>query len=172
MYTRHATVDVGSQAPMFKARDIMGVEFNTAGFTGRSNLVIFFYRNSRCQTCRDELKDIAGKYDYITRQDTEVVAISTDGIDEAKNLAVDLKLHFRVISDPGAEIVKMYSMFDDNTDTAHPAVFMLDKNGVVRFKKIIHGLDDLLPANEIVNKLRGMGTLRTGNPFMSHRLRR
>jgi peroxiredoxin Q/BCP len=157
MYSVRGTVRAGSQAPPIKARDIRGVVFDMAGYAGRSNLVIFFYRNSRCHTCRDELKDMAGKYGHIARQDGEVVAISNDGFDEAKNLAVDLRLPFRVISDPGGEIIKSYGVYDKNTDTAYPTVFIVDKDAVVRFVRQVQGMDDLLPADEIVNKLRDLG---------------
>ncbi len=150
-------VNVNSNAPEFTARDVRGTEFNILTFRGRSNLVIFFYRNSRCQTCREELKKLADYYGYITQQDGEVVAISTDSIDEAKNLAVDLKLPYRVISDPEHRIADMYGVFDTSTDTDLPALFLVDKNGVVRYRKVLEGLDDIVPGNDVANRLRDMG---------------
>jgi thioredoxin-dependent peroxiredoxin len=169
MYRMRGKVDAGDRAPEFKARSVQGREIDNAAFTGRSNLVLFFYRNSRCQTCREELTDMAKKYDYIVQQDGEVFAISTDGIDVAKNMAIDLHLPFNVISDPNGDIIKKYGVYDNDMDTAYPAVFLIDKNGVVRHRKIISGLDDLVPADEIVNRLRGMGTPHGENVFQSFR---
>jgi peroxiredoxin Q/BCP len=168
MYRILGTVDVGSKAPGFRARDVQGREIITDTFMGRSNLVIFFYRNSQCQTCREELADLADKYPLISEQDSEVIAISTDGIDVAKNMAVDLQLPYPVISDPNADIIRLYGAYDDAVDTAYPAIFIIDKQGVVRYKKKIEGLNDLVPADEIVNRLLGMGAPYR-KPFQSSR---
>ena len=157
MYQMRKAVNVNANAPEFRAIDVRGSEFNMVTFRGRNNLVIFFYRNSRCQTCREELKNMADYYGYISQQDGEVVAISTDNLDEAKNLAVDLKLPFRVISDPEHRIADLYGVFDTTTDTAYPALFLVDKNGVVRYRKIIEGLDDLVSGSDVANRLRDMG---------------
>ena len=156
MYRMRNAVDVNSKAPAFKGMDIRGTEFNTATYTGRGNLVIFFYRNSRCQTCKEEMKNLADKYGYIAGQDGEVVVISTDGIDEVKNLAVDLQLPYKAISDPEHRIIDSYGIFDTNTATAQPALFLVDKSGIVRYRKIIDGLGDLVSGDEVVNRLRGM----------------
>lgn len=167
MYRMRGKVDVGDQAPEFKAKDVTYHEIDLAVYRGRNNLVLFFYRNSKCQTCREELTALGGKNDYIVQQDGDTIAISTDGFDEAKNMALDLHLPFHVVSDPDGNIIKKYGVYDNNTDTAYPALFLIDKNGVVRYRKIIEGLDDLVSGNEIVNKLRGMGTPHGEVPFRS-----
>jgi peroxiredoxin Q/BCP len=171
MYRILGNVDAGSQAPEFRARDMLGRMIDTADFAGRNNLVLFFYRGSQCQTCREELADLADKYRHIEDQDGEVIAISTDGIDVAKNMAVDLHLPFPVISDPDGDIIKLYGDYDDGTDTACPAVFLIDKNGVVRHRKIISGLDDLVPGDEVVNELLIMNRPPGHVPFESFRYR-
>jgi peroxiredoxin Q/BCP len=171
MYRILGNVDAGSQAPDFRARDVLGRDFNLADYRGRNNLVLFFYRNSQCQTCREELTDLADRYPLISRQDGEVLAISTDGIDVAKNMAVDLHLPYPVISDPDGNIIKLYGVYDSDMDTAYPAVLLIDKMGVVRFRKVIESLDDLVPATEVVNELKDMGAMHGKEPFMSSRFR-
>ncbi|HUL61491.1 MAG TPA: redoxin domain-containing protein, partial [Methanocella sp.] len=83
--------------------------------------------------------------------------------------AIDLRLPFRVISDPDCDVIKAYGVYDDSTDTADPTVFLIDKNGVVRFRKTIESLYDRVPADEIVNRLRDLGTPRGEKPFQSFR---
>ncbi|HEY3272512.1 MAG TPA: peroxiredoxin family protein [Methanocella sp.] len=171
MYRILGNVDAGSQAPDFRARDVLGRDFNLADYRGRNNLVLFFYRNSQCQTCREELTDLADRYPLISEQDGEVLAISTDGIDVAKNMAVDLHLPYPVISDPDGNIIKLYGVYDGDMDTAYPAVLLIDKMGVVRFRKVIESLEDLVPATEVVNKLKDMGAMHGKEPFKSSRFR-
>jgi peroxiredoxin len=153
-----ATVDAGSKAPGFRSRDVLGREINSEDLRGRTSQVLFFYRNSQCQTCREEMADLAEKYALISEHDGEVIAVSTDGIDPAKNLAVDLRLPYPVISDPDAGIIKLYGVYDDETATAYPAIFLVDRNGIVRYRKKIEGLDDLVPADDIVDRLLRMNS--------------
>lgn len=167
MYRILDNVYVGCQAPDFRARDVRGREISLAGYRGRNNLVLFFYRNSQCQTCREELSDLADKYTLISGQDGEVIAISNDGIDAAKNMAVDLHLPYPVISDPDGGIIRRYGAYDDDTGTAFPTMLLVDKNGVVRDRKKIEGLNDLAPAVEVVHKLKDMGILHGRAPSRS-----
>ncbi len=149
----------GSKAPMFSALDVRGDKFDTRTYIGRSNLVLFFYRGYWCATCREELIDLKAEYPGISRQDAEVVAISTDSVDEAKNLAVDLELPYKVISDPGHHIIDMYDVYDGDNDTAFITLFMVDKSGTVRHKRSIAGLEDVVRAKDIVDKLRHMSPI-------------
>jgi len=144
---------------MFTALDVRGDTFSTKSYPGRSNLVLLFYRGYWCATCREELLDLKDQYGRISQQDAEVVAISTDSIDEAKNMAVDLKLPYKVISDPDHRIIDMYDVYDSENDTAFITIFIIDKTGVVRFKRSIAGLEDVVRATDIVNKLKDTGTV-------------
>jgi thioredoxin-dependent peroxiredoxin len=146
----------GSMAPMFSALDVRGDTFDTREYLGKSILVLFFYRGHWCATCREELLDLKKEYPGIVAQYAEVAAISTDSVDEAKNMAVDLRLPYKVISDPDHRIVEMYDVYDRENDTAFITVFLVDKAGVVRYKRSIAGLEDVLPAAEIVEKLKGL----------------
>jgi thioredoxin-dependent peroxiredoxin len=169
MYRIPGNVDVDSQAPDFRARDVLGREISLAGYCGRNNLVLFFYRSSTCQTCREEMADMADKYSMISEQDGEVIAISTDGIDVAKNMAVDLHLPYPVISDLAGDIVRLYGAYDDDTGTAFPTMFLIDKNGIVRDRKKIEGLNDLVPPADVVNKLLRLNRPPGRVPFKSFR---
>lgn len=149
----------GSNAPMFTALTVRGDTFDTRSYLGRSNLVLLFYRGYWCATCREELIDLKDEYGRIAEQDAEVVAISTDSVDEAKNMAVDLQLPYKVASDPEHRIIDLYGVYDSENGTAFITIFLIDKNGIVRLKRSIAGLEDVLLATEIANKLKDMGTV-------------
>jgi thioredoxin-dependent peroxiredoxin len=144
----------GTKAPMFSAMDTRGEKIDTRAHLGRSNLVLFFYRGDWCSTCGNELKVLKQEYGSIKQQNTEVLAISTDNPDEAKNLAVDLQLPFKVISDPDHRIVDEYDIYDRENDTAFITMFILDRTGTIRYKRIVEAPDDMLSAEEIVERLK------------------
>jgi peroxiredoxin Q/BCP len=104
------------------------------------------------------LTSLKKEYSRITTQDAEVVAISMDSVDEAKDLAVDLQLPYKVISDPDHRIVDMYDVYDREDDTTFITLFLIDKAGIVRYKRSIAGLEDVVSAADIVNKLKGLGS--------------
>lgn len=148
----------GSKAPMFTAMDIRGETFDTRTYLGRNNLVVFFYRSHTCSTCESELKDLKREYDRIAQQDAEVVAISIDSLDEAKNMAVDLQLPYKVISDPDHRIIDQYEVYDSENGMAFITLFVLDKTGTVRYKKSVEGLDTMFSAKDLVNRLKDTGS--------------
>ena len=148
----------GSKAPMFSALDVRGDNFDTRTYLGRSNLVLFFYRGYWCATCREELLDLKSEYSRITTQGGEVVAVSVDSIDETKNMATELQLPYKVISDPDHRIINMYDVYDSDNGTAFITLFLIDKAGVVRYKRSIAGLEDVVTATDVVNRLKNMGS--------------
>jgi len=87
-----------------------------------------------------------------------VVAVSADSIDEARNMAVDLLLPYKVISDPDHRIIDMYDVYDRENGTAFITLFLIDKAGVVRYKRSIVGPEDAVRAAEVVNKLKNLGS--------------
>ena len=148
----------GSKAPMFSALDVRGEPFDTRTYLGRNNLVLFFYRGYWCATCRGELLDLKGEYSRISAQDSEVVAVSVDSVDEAKNMAVELQLPYKVISDPDHRIIDTYDVYDSENGTAFITMYLIDKAGVVRLKRSITSPEDAISATDIVNKLKNMGS--------------
>lgn len=143
-------------APMFRARDVRGEVFDSRSYLGKGSLVLLFYRGYWCATCREELLGLKKEYPGITAQGADVVAVSTDSVDEAKNLAVDLQLPYKVISDPDHSIVELYDVYDRENETAFITLFLIDKSGVVRYKRSIAGLEDVVPAASIVDKLKAL----------------
>lgn|SRR5271157_166775 len=146
----------GSNAPMFSALDVRGDTVDTRSYLGRNNLVLLFYRGYWCATCREELVDLKDHYDRIAMDDSEVITVSVDSLDEAKDMAVELALPYKVISDPDHRIIDLYGVYDDENGTAFITLFLIDKTGVVSYKRSIAGLEDVVRATDILNKLKGM----------------
>ena len=141
---------------MFRALDVRGDIFDTGEYNGKSSLVLFFYRGHWCATCREELLDLKGEYRNIKERDAETVAISTDSLDEAKSMSVELQLPYKVISDPGHHVIDLYDVYDAENGTAFITVFIVDSGGIVRYRRSIAGLEDVLPASMIADKLRDL----------------
>jgi peroxiredoxin len=149
----------GRMAPVFSGRDVRGTAFDTKAFMGKSALVLFFYRGHWCGTCREELLELKRGYADISAHGAEVVAVSVDGPEVAENMAAELELPYKVVSDPGHRVIDMYGVLDRENGMAFITMFLIDKAGVLQYKKPITGVADRLSSADIVNKVESMDTV-------------
>lgn len=76
----------------------------------------------------------------IRAADAELLAISVDPVATSKKLAADLKLTYTLLSDPELKVIDAYGVRhpggNDGQDIARPATFILDRDGVVRWRDL------------------------------------
>ena len=78
-----------------------------------------------------ELQEV---YGTISRLNAEILAISVDDLPGARQAVQDLGLEFPVLSDPAAEVVNAYGVFNlHNNNLPTPATFIIDREGVIRW---------------------------------------
>lgn len=79
------------------------------------------------------MASLATDYDKFTAAGAEILAISVDGPDKSSELAGKLKLRFPVLSDTDHKVIDAYDLYNAEGKIAKPAVFVIDKSGVVRW---------------------------------------
>ena len=87
--------------------------------------------------------------------DSQVVGISMDDLSEAKKLIRRTGLSLPVLYDPEAKVVRQYGVYNllgDNLAT--PAVFVIDKDGVIQWKYVGKGNYDRPSAAQVLDQLR------------------
>ena len=75
-----------------------------------------------------------------------IVAISVDSPEESRKLMQSRGLHYPILSDPKAEVIRQYGVLhlkggEDGQDIARPAEFLLDSKGKIVWENLT---DDLL----------------------------
>jgi peroxiredoxin len=84
-----------------------------------------------------------------------VIGISTNVTFSQKAFADFLKLNFPLLSDArDLKAVKAYGVLNEERRTARRSYFIVDKDGVIRFKKIMPTNSDLLPNDEILKEIK------------------
>jgi len=81
----------------------------------------------------------------------EILAISVDDREKSVELAQKLKLPFPLLSDRDHKVIDSYDVLDPGGKISRAAVFVLDRNGIVRWSYIaddykIRPLDEQLLA--------------------------
>jgi peroxiredoxin len=133
------SVEVGSEAPDFTLRDENGEEFTLSSLRGR-NAVLVFYPAAFSGTCTKELRDITGAADRYEAAGAEVLGISVDGPFALKAFkrAEGLKAKLLADFEPKGEVARRYGAYIDGVGIATRATFVIDKDGRVAHKVVVH----------------------------------
>ncbi len=132
-------VEVGQQAPDFTLTDTARQPRSLNEFRGK-NVVLAFFPGAFTGGCTNEacaLRDSTEKYNSLNAQ---VLGISVDSPFAQKAWADANNLAFPLLSDPSRKVVSQYGVEFPNFlgmegfTVANRAVFVIDKNGVVRYK--------------------------------------
>ncbi len=83
------------------------------------------------------------------------MAVSTDDLSKAQYIVERLGLPFPVLYNPEADVVKDYGVYNLRGDgLATASTFVIDKNGVIRWKYVAKTLNDRPSASDVIEQLR------------------
>ena len=132
-------VEVGQIAPEFSLYDQDRKERSLSEFKGK-NVVLAFYPGAFTGTCTTEMCALRDRLDQFNSLNTQVLGISVDGPFAQKAWADANNLNFPVLSDFDRLVVNQYDVALPNLaglqgyTAADRAVFVVDKEGVIRYK--------------------------------------
>jgi mycoredoxin-dependent peroxiredoxin len=131
-------VEVGDKAPDFELKDQHGTPVKLSSFAGQKNVVLVFYPLAFSGVCSGELAAMRDEFPEASRDDVELLTVSVDSgyslraWDDAEHFG------FGLLSDfwPHGGVARTYGVFDENLGIATRGTFIIDKNGVVRWKVV------------------------------------
>ncbi len=96
-------------------------------------------------------------YEDIEASDAEVLAVSVDNLVGAERVVSQLGIPFPILYDPSKGVPQEYGVFNLlNDNLATPSTFILDKDGVIRWKFVASGIGDRPSVSEILEQLAGI----------------
>jgi peroxiredoxin len=128
-----------SVAPNFELNDQEGNPAQlTAGWDGLTLLV--FFRGHWCPYCRRYLKKLQANHWRFAQRHVRLLAISPEPPATSRALARALSLSFPILCDTHGAVIDRYGTRNGATASSivlpHPAVFLIDSDGSIRFRKI------------------------------------
>lgn len=159
-----ATPNVGERAPEFTLATPDGahVDLQAVEKTGKTVLVVLRgFPGYQCPYCTRQAQDFISHADDFKKAGAQVLMVypgpPADLAGHAKDfLTKQQKLpdNVRLVIDPDYSVTNQYGLrWDAAHETAYPSTFILDRTGVVRFRKISKEHADRLSASDALTQL-------------------
>jgi|SRR5690348_4731190 len=147
----------GDRAPGFTLPDQLGRQVSLEGELEQGPVVLIFYRGEWCPYCNTMLRTYGLRAGDFSQRGARLVAVSPQTPDNSLTMADKHGLEFPVLSDEGGDVIAAYGLEYDvasrevydaaGVDLASfngkggwilpaPAVFVIDREGVVRFVSV------------------------------------
>ncbi len=130
------TLKIGAKAPDFKVQDLAGKEFHLAASAGKDAVLLFFW-SFFCGPCREEMPMINQMTRDYQSRGLQVVGVNLDGKEMKKAIdkfVANEKIAFRIVFDELSG--DSFRVADPYGVAGTPALFLVDKQGVVAFGNV------------------------------------
>ena len=134
------SVDVGSKAPDFTLTNEERQPVTLSQQRGKP-VVLAFFPAAFSSTCTAELCTFNNRMSQLNAANAQVYGISVDTFFALKAFRDSQHLSFPLLSDFNKEVIREYGVFNPDMiglkGIAKRAVFVLDRDGVVRHKEVL-----------------------------------
>lgn len=126
---------IGSFAPDFKLQATNGQEIALSDFRGKTNVILFFIRETTCPQCRTHVAQLGRMHEQFREAGAEIVVILGNDLETAKIYADGIDLPFPILSDPQRKVYHLYELEKYFLLFQRTASLVVDKLGIVRYLK-------------------------------------
>jgi mycoredoxin-dependent peroxiredoxin len=136
-----AGVEVGDVAPDFELRDQHSQPVRLSDYRGKKHVLLVFYPWAFCSLCEGELCGLRDDHADFVNDRSQVLAVSVDSPFALRRWAAEQGYDFPLLSDfwPHGDVARRYGVFDQRAGAALRGTFLVDRDGVVRWK-VVHGI--------------------------------
>jgi len=151
---------VGERAPDFELEGTMEEAFRLSEELKKHPVVLYFYASDFGPLCTLVMREFARLYPEIRMMGYGFFAISMDSVRVHRAWMERLPLPFPLLSDPKARVSALYGalMEGDNfwEGTTNRAVYIIDREGIVRYRWVAKHAGYEPHYEEIMEALRGI----------------
>jgi len=125
-------VKVGEIAPDFTLHNQDDEPISLSDYTGKSNVVLFFYPKDFSPGCTSQACHFRDNYEDFTDLGAVVIGISGDSVESHKKFLDEYLFPFTLLSDKGDVVRKLYGATKGFGLLPGRYTFIMDKNGVIQ----------------------------------------
>ncbi len=150
-------VETGKKAPEFSLYDTEKNKVSLSGQKGK-NVLLLFFPLAFTSVCTQELCSVRDGITAFNNLNATVFGISVDSVFTLKKFKEEQQLNFELLSDFNKDVSKAYdSLYDtfslEMKGVSKRAAFIIDQEGILRYKEILASAGDVPDFNEIKNAL-------------------
>ena len=154
------SVEVGDEAPDFTLPGTVDEEVNLSEYRGKKNVVLTFYFLDWTPFSRRHVCGFRDRLEEFRKMGTEVFGVNVDTVFSHKIWAKTLELNFQLLSDFNREVSRKYGVIHEEVlgfkGVSKKSVFIIDKEGIVRYKWVTEDPSADPDYEEIERVLRGL----------------
>lgn len=132
---QQAGAQLGEPAPDFTLKDADGAPWRLSDQRGKV-VVLLFYPGDETPVCTRQLCSVRDNWEEYAATGAEVVGISTDTVESHLRFAENHSLPLRLLSDAGGAVSKAYGAVSWLPNRSARAVFVIDAEGILRYRKV------------------------------------
>ena len=149
------TLEVGSPAPDFSIRD-HNEELTTLNEFRGKNVVLSFHPLAWTSVCQKQMQDLEKYKEGFDLLNAVALGLSVDSVPCKKAWAAEIGIkETKLLADfwPHGGVADSYGIFLGDKGISQRVVFIVDEEGVIRFKKI-YPMPEAPDIKEIMNALK------------------
>ncbi|MFD2608686.1 peroxiredoxin [Deinococcus taklimakanensis] len=127
---------LGQPAPDFTLPSSSGQSVTLSSFRGEKAVVLVFYPLDFSPVCSMQLPEYSGRQDDFTDAGAVVLGINRDSVHAHKAWAAEYGIEVPLLADMNLNVARQYGVAIDDRGISGRAVFLIDRQGVVRYEHV------------------------------------
>lgn len=156
-----SATEVGQKAPDFTLKEAFGKSYSLSKQLKKTKVVLLFYRSGDwCPVCKKQLTKLQKGEPQLLDSGAVLWAVNFDSVETLAQVKAKLKLKFPLLSDVGSKVINAYDVRNKDKDgskqegVAEPAIFVIERNGVVSSKLAYDGVRKRHDIEDILKVLK------------------
>ena len=145
--------EVGLPAPDFTLPGTSGKPFTLSDYRGKENVLLAFFPAAFTSVCSAEMCAFHEDVEEFERAGTRVFGVSVDLIPSLREFRYQLGIETELLSDFRRHASRTYGVLEEERYQARRAYFLVDKQGVLRWKHVEEDGDERRPNAEILAEI-------------------
>ncbi|MDW4525132.1 peroxiredoxin family protein [Rossellomorea marisflavi] len=140
-----ATFQLKDTVPDFELPSVAGETFSFKQYQKEHDSwhLIVFFRGSWCPVCQEELREFQAGKEYFEKHSVHIIGISSDSLDNLKEMVDKEDITFPILSDEKLEAIKAFDVFyhgedapyEDHGQHGEPAYFLVNEKGEILYQQ-------------------------------------
>ena len=148
---------MGDLAPDFTLPSTGGEPVTLSSYRGHKHVVLVFYPLDFSPVCSMQLPEYSGRQDDFAEADAVVLGINRDSLHTHKAWAAEYGIEVPLLADMKLDVARSYGVAIEDRAVSGRAVFLIDKEGKLRFRFVEEKTGDYtLRPGEVLKKIQAL----------------